>query len=130
MSEIDGYLRSLAAKLRWRRLDEETVESVLREVAAASPGSGRSPVDEFGTPADYAQRFDKGSAFPLGFVIGNVLAGLALVAGLARSAAGITSGGSGFGLTLVNLVVTLALVAGAMLLGQAIDRRLPRSLHQ
>jgi hypothetical protein len=130
MNELDGYLKSLAAKLRWRRLDEETVESILREVAAASSGSGRSPVDEFGTPADYAQRFDKGSAFPRGFVVGNVLAGLALVGGLARSAAGITSGGSGFGLTLVNLVVTLALVIGGMLLGQAMDRRLPRRFHR
>lgn len=130
MTSIDGYLRSLASQLRWRRIDEDSVATILSEVAAASADTHAPPADEFGKPAAYAQQFDKGSALPLGFVVGNTLAGLVLLAGFTRSAESISSGGSGFLLPLMNLITTITLVIGAILLGQVIDRRLPHNLRR
>lgn len=129
MTSIDGYLRSLASRLRWRRVGEDSVGTILASVAAACAESGVPPSTQFGSPDEYARTFTKGKALPFGFLVGNALAGVALLAGFTRSVISISSGGSGLLLPIVNLITTMAWVIGAILFGQVIDRRWPRSFR-
>jgi hypothetical protein len=130
MTSIDGYLRALASQLRWRRVGEDAVGTILTSVAATCAESGVPPSTQFGSPAEYAQTFTKGKALSFGFLVGNALAGVALLAGFTRSVTSIGSGGSGLVQPVANLVTTIALVIAAILFGQLIDRRWPRSFRR
>lgn len=126
----EEYLKDLAQKLRWRRIDDDTVADILREVASEVNETGRTPEESFGTAADYAETFEPGRALSAGFVGGTVVALLATLAAAAHAASamfGVSSPSLG-GSVAIYAACLVALIS-AVVAGQRYDRRLPGRLR-
>lgn len=126
----EEYLKDLAQKLRWRRIDDDTVADILREVASEVSETGRTPEESFGTAADYAEKFERGHALSAGFVASTVVALLASLAAAAHAASAL------FGVSAPSLGASAAIYAtclialiSAVIAGQRYDRRLPGRLR-
>lgn len=119
----EKYLRELAGALRWRRLPTDRVDDMVREVAVALAESGRSPVEEFGTPRQYASQFPTGRTLHVGYVVSHVVAAVVVVGALLFLAERVRTGENSLpvtvGVTGAAWVVTML----AMYAGQVADRR-------
>jgi hypothetical protein len=76
----EEYLKDLAQELRWRRIDDDVVVDVLREVSSEVAETGATPADRFGDAAKYAEQFERGRSLLAGFIIATVGALLATLA--------------------------------------------------
>lgn len=128
MDTNEKYLKHLASALRWRRVEEDRLLDALREVQMAAVESGRPAEEEFGPAREYAETFDTGRAWYLGYVIGSVLGVAVLIALSFIMFERIRSGESTLLTTLGITAGAFALTLLAMFLGQVIDRRLPSGL--
>lgn len=55
--EALNYRTELAYELRHRGCEESTVADILRGIDAVTAASGPTPLDDFGTPREYAAQF-------------------------------------------------------------------------
>ena len=53
----DQYAAELSEILQLRGVPEEAISQIVRKVESHAVESGEDPVDEFGTPSDYANNF-------------------------------------------------------------------------
>jgi hypothetical protein len=125
-----SYYRELAFALRVRGLPEQKIRSTLEDVKSHSAESGREPAAEFGSPDDFAARFERIRASTAGrrFVAVMTVAAFGVVIGLLFLArlweSEMRLGGFSLPL-LAGLVVALTGFLGGFLL----DRRLPRGFN-
>jgi len=126
----EDYLKDLAQKLRWRRIDDDTVVDILREVASEAAETDTPPGERFGAAEEYAEQFERGHSLSVGFVagtIGALLATFAAAAYVVSTIIGWSSPSLPRALAIYGtcfVVMILAVVAG-----QRYDRRLPRGLR-
>jgi hypothetical protein len=73
MTTLD-YFKTLAMELRKRRLSEDQLADVLRELQSHLQETGEHPEEAFGSPREYAARFPQGTTVSLGSRIGNLAA--------------------------------------------------------
>ncbi|GAA4974797.1 HAAS signaling domain-containing protein [Kineococcus glutinatus] len=73
------YTADLGRRLRWRGLDEEEIRDAVATVEEHVSESGRSAVESFGRPRDYARTFTARASPPrtwAGYVVGWLVASL------------------------------------------------------
>lgn len=77
------YARELTCEFRMNGQSEAEIAEVLRELDAHGPLNDEAKVREFGTPSEYAQRFEKGEPGRVGrtVVVVGVVAAVVLVVG-------------------------------------------------
>lgn len=126
----EEYLKDLAQELRWRRIDDDTIVDILREVASEASETDRSPQESFGAAADYAEKFERGRALPPGFVAGTVVALLATVAAAAHAVSTMfATSATSIGVSVAIYAICLIVMISAVVAGQRYDRRLPGRLR-
>jgi hypothetical protein len=104
------YFKTLAMELRKRKLGEDKVADVLRELQSHLQDTGARPEEAFGGPKDYAARFPEGSTVAPGSKIGYLAAGVLIVLLGLLIVSGLVLGLSlGLGGTLVYMAMTLIL---------------------
>lgn len=73
------YLKTLARNLRWRRIDESKVQSIIRDASFRLNDADGRPEESLGTADDYAKTFDKGGSVAKGYAVTLIGLGLALI---------------------------------------------------
>lgn len=130
MAEETEYLRDLALHLRWRHLSEDAVSAAVAKARHDLGTSGRTGQELFGSPAEYAKTFSKGSRWSQGFLIASALAALATLAvGVLAFVGLVLRQGPGPLVSLSIMVGALLLVAAGFIAGSSLDRRLPQDAH-
>lgn len=124
-----AYLKEMAASLRWRRIEEERVVGVLRDLAADATAD-RSLEQAHGPAADVAEAHGRGNALPPpGLVISSVLQVALVATWIGWNLHRITVGsGPSLLLSLGSSALTLVLLVLCTGLGRTIDGRLPDDL--
>lgn len=119
------YLSELALSLRRRRLGEAVVRQELTKVASdGEAGAERE------APEEYASRFSKGSVPPLGAILTNVLAAIAVLTAFARIFSGlILRVNDSFWVSVAIYVCAFVVLVAAPTIGNWVDRRVPRNLR-
>lgn len=126
----EKYLKDLTQELRWRRIDDDTIADILREVASEVSETDRSPEESFGAAADYAEKFERGHTLSAGFVAGTVVALLATLAAAAHAVRTMVgTNAPSLGASVAIYAVCLVVMIGAVVAGQRYDRRLPGRLR-
>jgi len=123
------YEQELTFQLRLRGRGEDEIAETIREIRAhgTDPAALR---EEFGTPAEYAEGFEKRGRRSLGYILSAVATVLAVcwlltwvaTAAVRRFALGIEDAGAGFP---PLLPVAAAIVLTGLLAGFLIDRLRP-----
>lgn len=77
------YFKSLAMALRQRKLSEDKITEVLRELQSHLQETGQGPEEAFGSPKEYAARFPEGDTVAAGtkagyFSIALIMAAMAV----------------------------------------------------
>ena len=128
--EHEGYLKDLTQNLRWRRIDDDAVTDVLREVSSEIAETGATPDDRFGDAAKYAEQFERGHKLSAGFLIatvGALLATLAAGACVVSTIVGVSSPSLPQSIVVYGICFVAMIIA--VLTGLQLDRRLPRSFR-
>jgi hypothetical protein len=73
------YFKALALELRQRKLSEDQVADVLRELHGHLQETGDRPENAFGAPKEYAARLPKGSTVSRGSKVAYLAAGVLMV---------------------------------------------------
>jgi hypothetical protein len=122
----EKYLRDLTYELRWRRLPEDQVADVVREVQSDLAESGADPEEVYGKARAYAATFPKGRSMSRGYRIATIGITVAVLLVLVRVVSSVVTEGSG------NPLISILVLVGAFLLallsagvGAQIDRKLP-----
>ncbi|WP_211880418.1 HAAS signaling domain-containing protein [Pseudarthrobacter albicanus] len=129
------YLKSLALGLRQRKLSENQVADVLRELQSHLQETGARPEDAFGSPKEYAEWFPKGHTVSRGSKVGYLAAAVLMVLIGVKVFTGQVLGISlGFPGTLIYLgatvLVTFALIAWSNVLQRQLPERIAEDLNR
>lgn len=73
------YFKALALELRQRKLSEDLVADVLRELQSHLQETGERPEEAFGTPKSYAARLPKGTTVSRGAKVGYLAAAVLII---------------------------------------------------
>ncbi|MDQ0821362.1 hypothetical protein QFZ79_003737 [Arthrobacter sp. V4I6] len=125
------YFKTLALVLRQRKLSEDQVADVLRELQSHLQETGQRPEGAFGSPKEYAARFPKGNIVSPGTKVA-YLAAFALMAIITvkvftSQVLGISLGFPGTFIYLgASALVTFALIAWSNVL----QRKLPEHIAE
>ncbi|MEJ1191848.1 HAAS signaling domain-containing protein [Pseudarthrobacter sp. CCNWLW207] len=126
-----GYFKSLAMELRKRRLSEDHVADVLRELQSHVLETGEEPAEAFGSAREYAARFPRGTTVSRGSRIGNLAAAVLIVLVGVKVVLGLVLGISfGIAATVIYLAATLLVTAVLIGWSAALQRELPESMTQ
>lgn len=125
------YFKTLAMGLRQRKLSEDRIADVLREVQSHLQETGQRPEEAFGSPKEYAARFPKGSTISPGtrvaYLAAFTLMAIITVKVFTGQVLGISLGFPGTFVYLgATALVTFALIAWSNVL----QRRLPERLAE
>lgn len=128
MTDLE-YFRRLALALRQRKLSEDQVAAVLRELQSHLRETDARPEDAFGSPREYALQFPMGSTVSRGSKVGYLAAAVLIVLIGVKVFTGQVLGISlGFPGTLIYLgatvLVTFVLIAWSNVLQRQIPERL------
>lgn len=130
MTTLD-YFKPLAMELRKRRLSEDQVADVLRELQSHVLETGERPEEAFGSPKEYAARFPQGTTLSRGSRIGNLAAAVLIVLIGVKVVLGLVLGIS-FGIAATVSYFAATILVTAVLIGwsAALQRKLPESMTQ
>ena len=130
MTTLD-YFKTLAMELRRRRLSEDQVADVLRELQSHLLETGERPEEAFGSPGEYAARFPEGTTVSRGSRIGNLAAAVLIVLLGVKVGLGLGLGISfGMATTVTYLAATLLITAVLIGWSAALQRKLPKRLAE
>ncbi len=129
------YFKALALGLRQRKLSEDQVADVLREVQSHLRETGVRPEDAFGSPKEYAGRFPKRSTVSRGSKVGYLAVAVLMVLIGVKVFTGQVLGISlGFPGTLIYLgatvLVTFTLIAWSNVLQRQLPERIAEDLSR
>ncbi|WP_427007549.1 hypothetical protein [Pseudarthrobacter sp. H2] len=129
------YFKSLALGLRQRKLSENQVADVLRELQSHLQETGARPEDAFGGPKECAERFPKGHTVSRGSKVGYLAAAVLMVLIGVKVFTGQVLGISlGLPGTLIYLgttvLVTFALIAWSNVLQRQLPERIAEDLNR
>jgi hypothetical protein len=125
------YFRALALGLRQRKLSEDQVADLLRELQSHLQETGARPEEAFGSPKEYAERFPKGSTVSIGSKVGYLAAAVLMVLIGAKVFTGQVLGISlGFPGTLIYLGATVLLTFALVAWSNVLQRRLPERIAE
>ena len=126
-----GYFKTLAMELRKRRLSEDQVADVLRELHGHVLGTGEEPAEAFGSAREYAARFARGTTVSRGSRIGNLAAAVLIVLVAVKVVLGLVLGVSfGIAATVTYLAATLLVTAVLIGWSAALQRKLPELMTE
>ncbi len=130
MTTLD-YFKSLAMELRKRRLSEDQVADVLRELQSHLLETGGQPEEAFGSSREYAARFPQGTTVHRGSRIGNLAAAVLIVLIGVKVVLGLVLGISfGIAATVTYLAATLLVTAVLIGWSAAVQRKLPELMTE
>jgi hypothetical protein len=125
------YFKTLAMELRYRKLSEDQIAGVLREVQSHLQDTGGHPGEVFGSPKEYAARFPKGTSVSRGSRIGYVAAAVLIILLGAKSFSGLVLDFSlGLPATLTYYATVVVLTAALVFWSVAVQRRLPQRMKE
>ncbi|MEJ1180941.1 MULTISPECIES: hypothetical protein [unclassified Pseudarthrobacter] len=126
-----GYFKTLAMELRKRRLSEDQVADVLRELHGHVLGTGEEPAEAFGSAREYAARLTRGTTVSRGSRIGNLAAAVLIVLVAVKVVLGLVLGVSfGIAATVTYLAATLLVTAVLIGWSAALQRKLPELMTE
>lgn len=130
MTTLD-YFKTLAMELRKRRLSEDQVADVLRELQSHLRETGERPEEAFGSSKEYAARFPQGTTVSRGSRIGNLAAAVLIVLLGAKVVLGLILGIS-FGLAETGIYIVATILLTSVLIGwsAALQRTLPERMTE
>jgi hypothetical protein len=130
MTTLD-YFKTLAMELRKRRLSEDQVADVLRELQSHLQETGEHPEKAFGSSREYAARFPQGATVSRGSRIGNLAAAVLIVLVGVKVVLGLILGIS-FGIAETVIYITATILLTAVLIGwsAALQRKLPERMME
>jgi hypothetical protein len=125
------YFKALAMELRKRRLSEDQVADVLRELQSHLQETGEHPEEAFGGSREYAARFPQGTTVSRGSRIGNLAAAVLIVLLGVKVVLGLILG-IPFGLaeTIIYIAATFLLTAALIGWSAALQRTLPERITE
>jgi hypothetical protein len=120
------YFKTLAMELRKRRLSEDQIADVLRELQSHLHERGERPEEAFGSSREYAARFPQGTTVSRGSRIGNLAAAVLTVLLGVKVVLGLILGIS-FGIAEAVIYIAATTLLTAVLIGwsAALQRTLP-----
>lgn len=126
-----AYFKTLAMELRKRRLGEDQLADVLRELQSHLQETGSRPEETFGSPKEYAARFPEGNTASRGTKVGQ-LAAVALIVLLGVKIFFGLILGIPFGLAETAIYIAGTVLLTAVLIGwsNALQRRLPERMTE
>jgi hypothetical protein len=125
------YFKALAREMRQRKLSEEQIADVLRELQSHLQETGQGPEEAFGSPKDYAARFPKGKTVSRGSKVGNLAAFVLVVLLGVKIFTGQVLGISlGFPGTFLYLGATAIVTFALILWSQRLQDQLPEDLSE
>jgi hypothetical protein len=125
------YFTSLAMELRYRKLGEDQIGDVLRELQSHLQDTGGHPEEIFGSPKEYAGRFPKGTSVSPGSRIGYLAAAMLVILLGIKSFSGLVLNLSlGLPATLTYYAAVVALTAALIFWSVAVQRRLPKRMKE
>jgi len=129
------YFKALALGLRQRKLSEDQVADVLRELQSHLQETGARPEDAFGSPKEYAERFPMGSTASRGSKVAYLAAAVLMILIGVKIFIGQVLGISlGFPGTLIylgaTLLVTFALITWSNMLQRQLPERIAEDMGQ
>jgi len=125
------YFKTLATELRRRKLSEDQVADVLRELQSHLQETGGRPEEAFGRPKEYAARFPEGSIVSPGSKIGYLAAAVLIVLLGVQIVFGLVLGVSlGLAGTLIYMAVTILLTGVLIGWSNALLRKLPERMTE
>ncbi len=123
------YFKALALGLRQRKLGEDQVTDVLRELQSHVQETGQRPEEAFGSPKEYAARFPQGNTVSHGSKVGYLAAAVLMVLIGVKVFTGQVLGISlGFPGTFIYLGATALLTGALIAWSNALQRKLPEGL--
>lgn len=126
-----GYFKTLAMELRKRRLSEDQVADVLRELYGHVLETGECPQEAFGSAREYAARFAHGTTVSQGSRIANLAAAVLIVLVGVKVVLGLVLGVSfGIAATVTYLAATLLVTAVLIGWSAALQRKLPELMTE
>jgi len=125
------YFKALAMGLRQRKLSEEQVADVLRELQSHLQETGQRPEETFGSPQEYAARFPKGNAASLGMKVAYLAAFTLMAIITVKVFTGQVLGISlGFPGTFIYLGATALLTFALIAWSNVLQRKLPERIAE
>jgi hypothetical protein len=129
------YFKTLAMGLRRRKLSEDQVADVLRELQSHLQETGQRPEEAFGSPQEHAARFPKGNAVSLGmrvaYLAAFTLMAIITVKVFTGQVLGISLGFPGTFIYLgATALVTFALIAWSIALLRKLPERIAEELSR
>jgi hypothetical protein len=129
------YFKTLAMGLRQRKLSEDQVADVLRELQSHLQETGQRPEEAFGSPQEYAARFPKGNTVSPGtrvaYLAAFTLMAIITVKVFTGQVLGISLGFPGTFIYLgATALVTFALVAWSYVLQRKLPERIAEELSR
>jgi hypothetical protein len=125
------YFKRLALGLRQRKLSEEQVADVLRELQSHLQETGQRPEDAFGSPKEYAARFPHGNTVSRGSKVAYLAAAVLMVIISVKVFTGQVLGMSlGFPGTFIYLGAAALLTFALIAWSNVLQRKLPEGLAE
>lgn len=125
------YFKALALGLRQRKLSEDQVADVLRELQSHLQEAGARPEDAFGSPKEYAERLPKGRTVSRGSKVGYLAAAVLMVLIGVKVFTGQVLGISlGFPGTLIYLGATVLVTFALIAWSNVLQRQLPEGIAE
>ncbi|MBT2549745.1 hypothetical protein [Arthrobacter sp. ISL-65] len=120
------YFKALALALRQRKLSEDQIADVLRELQSHLQETGAHPEDAFGSPKEYAERFPKGSTVSRGSKVAYLaVAVMILLIGVKVFTGQVLGISLGLPGTLVYLAATVIVTFALTAWSNVLQRQLP-----
>jgi hypothetical protein len=128
MTDLE-YFKRMAAGLRQRKLSEDQVADVLRELQSHLQETGERPENAFGSPKEYVERFPMGSTVSRGSRVAYLAAAVLMILIGVKVFTGQVLGISlGFPGTLIYLGATALVTSALIALSNMLQRHLPHRI--